>query len=201
MAFKKIESTASVFTYDGRAYVGEKVADYETATIESIVATFKFIGSTANGTTSWAGEDMSTEDYTDEAGNVLDSKVTAATNGIDLEIASTSHAQLKQWLGARDIDVTFTADDNFGVGTTAVGIGTVTSKTLPFGMIDKENKMAVIYPKALITGGITFSDGRFRIKLAVRAQAIESSTLDTQIWLEGEAKGNTEDEDTGSTGA
>ena len=187
MAFGQIESTAKTFTYNGKAYVGDAVTDYETATIGDITKTFKFIGAPSGDSTAWTGEDLSTEDWVDEAGNVLDSTITQATDGIELELASISKVQIMKWLDARAITHTFTSDENFATNTEVIGSDTIPTQILPFGMINQNKDIAIIWPKTLITGGITFSDKRFKLKLAFKPQSISNDNLKTRMFLYGDA--------------
>lgn len=187
MAITRLEGTTTPFIYNGKVFVGTAVSNYETATIGDIAATFQFVGDISEGSTSWTGDDLSFDDWKNEAGGIIYSKKTDATYGFDIEIASLSSAQLKKWLGALDISYTFESDDNFATGTKVVGTASIPVQTLPAGVLNQEDNLALVFPKMTVSGGFTYSDNHFTLKLSFKAQEVNTINLKTAMVLYGAA--------------
>lgn len=187
MAITPIEGSSTTFIYDGIVVVGTKVANYETATIGDITKTFQGVGQISGDSTSWTGEAQSSDDWKDEGGNIIDSKITAATYGFDFELASVSKIQIQKWLDAKKITHTFDVDENYAVATETYGVSSVPTQILPMGILSSTKENSFIYPKASVSGGLTFANGRFTLKVSVKAQDINTDNLKTQMFLYGAA--------------
>ena len=61
------------------------------------------LGQIVQDSTSWEGEDVSTEQILDEQGNLITAKVTAGTLSFSFDIASTSANMMKKFMAAADI--------------------------------------------------------------------------------------------------
>ena len=156
------------------------------------------LGQIVQDSTSWEGEDVSTDQILDEQGNIITAKVTAGTLSFSFDIASTSAKMMNKFMAA-------TAVDNNGVGTlnlgtpaflassnptpSAVGFGVdLPVFTCPILVADQEKKRAWVYPKAKITSNLSYSDGLYRIHAVVLAEQVDTDYLKTGILLEGALK-------------
>lgn len=157
------------------------------------------LGQIVQDSTSWEGEDVSTDQILDEQGNLITAKVTAGTLSFSFDIASVSPDMMKKFMAAADI-----ASGNIGSPTwleaigsgsgdaiSAVGFGVdLPVFTAPILVADQEKKLAWVYPKAKITSNLAYSDGLYRIHAVVLAEQVDTQYLKTGILLKGALKYN-----------
>ena len=181
----KVDAATIPFVGQGDLIIFDAVSDYSTAKLADFANPVS-LGQIVQDSTSWEGEDISTDQILDEQGNVITAKVTAGTLGFSFDIASTSANMMKKFMAAADI-----ASGNIGspasiTTPTAVGFGVdLPVFTVPIMVVDEEKKRAWVYPKAKITSGITLSDGLYRIHAVVLAEQVDTAYLKTGILLEG----------------
>ena len=190
----KIDAATNPFVGQGDLIIFDPVQDYSSAKIADF-ANPKSLGQIVQESTSWEGEDVSTEQILDEQGNLITAKVTAGTLGFSFEIASTSDNMMKKFMAAADIPVAnlgspaFLEELTVGAGLKAVGFGVeLPVFTVPILVADQEKKRCFIYPKAKITSNLSLSEGMYRIKATVLAEQVDTAYLKTGILIEGKLK-------------
>lgn len=179
----KIDSATVPFVGQGDLIIFDAVQDYSSATLASFTNP-KSLGQIVQDSTSWEGEDVSTDEILDEQGNLITAKVTAGTLSFSFDIASTSADMMKKFMAAANLSVgspTYLAS-----GSTAVGFGVdLPVFTVPILVADQEKKRAWVYPKAKITSNLSLSDGLYRIHAVVLAEQVDTANLKTGILIEG----------------
>ncbi len=179
----KIDAATVPFVGQGDLIIFDPVSDYFAATLASFTNP-KSLGQIVQDSTSWEGEDVSTDQILDEQGNLITAKVTAGTLSFSFDIASTSANMMKKFMAAADITVGSPA--YVAASSTAVGFGVdLPVFTVPILVADQEKKRAWIYPKAKITSNLSLSDGLYRIHAVVLAEQVDTANLKTGILLEG----------------
>lgn len=185
----KIDPATAPFVGQGDLIIFDAVSDYSTAKLADF-ANPKSLGQIVQDSTSWEGEDVSTDQILDEQGNIITARVTAGTLAFSFDIASTSAAMMKTFMAAADISAADLGSPNFLDGAaTAVGFGVdLPVFTVPILVADQEKKRAWVYPKAKITSNLSLSDGLYRIHAVVLAEQVDTQYLKTGILLEGNLK-------------
>lgn len=185
----KIDAATVPFVGQGDLIIFDAVSDYSAATLASFTNP-KSLGQIVQDSTSWEGEDVSTDQILDEQGNLITAKVTAGTLSFSFDIASTSANMMKKFMAAADITVGSPA--YLAASSTAVGFGVdLPVFTVPILVADQEKKRAWVYPKAKITSNLSLSDGLYRIHAVVLAEQVDTANLKTGILLEGALVYNT----------
>lgn len=180
----KIDAATVPFVGQGDLIIFDAISDYSTATLATF-ANPKSLGQIVQDSTSWEGEDVSTDQILDEQGNLITAKVTAGTLSFSFDIASTSANMMKKFMAAADITVG--SPSYLAASSTAVGFGVeLPVFTVPILVADQEKKRAWVYPKAKITSNLSLSDGLYRIHAVVLAEQVDTTNLKTGILLEGE---------------
>lgn len=185
----KIDAATVPFVGQGDLIIFDAVADYSSAKLADF-ANPKSLGQIVQDSTSWEGEDVSTDQILDEQGNLITAKVTAGTLSFSFDIASTSAAMMKKFMKAADISAANLGSPAFlGDTISAVGFGVdLPVFTVPILVADQEKKRAWVYPKAKITSNLSLSDGLYRIHAVVLAEQVDTAYLKTGILLEGQLK-------------
>lgn len=188
----KIDAATAPFVGQGDLIIFAAVSDYSTAKLSDFTSP-QSLGQIVQDSTSWEGEDVSTDQILDEQGNLITAKVTAGTLSFSFDIASTSANMMKKFMAAADI-----SSANLGSPTwlessnptpAAVGFGVeLPVFTVPILVADQEKKRAWVYPKAKITSNLAYSDGLYRIHAVVLAEQVDTAYLKTGILLEGALK-------------
>ena len=188
----KVDAATAPFVGQGDLIIFAAIADYSTAKLSDF-STPQSLGQIVQDSTSWEGEDVSTDQILDEQGNIITAKVTAGTLSFSFDIASTSANMMKKFMAAADI-----ASGNLGSPTwlessnpsvSAVGFGVeLPVFTVPILVADQEKMRAWVYPKAKITSNLSYSDGLYRIHAVALAEQVDTAYLKTAILLEGKLK-------------
>lgn len=179
----KIDAATVPFVGQGDLIIFDAISDYSAATLATF-ANPKSLGQIVQDSTSWEGEDVSTDQILDEQGNLITAKVTAGTLSFSFDIASTSANMMKKFMAAADITVG--SPSYLAASSTAVGFGVeLPVFTVPILVADQEKKRAWVYPKAKITSNLSLSDGLYRIHAVVLAEQVDTANLKTGILLEG----------------
>lgn len=182
----KIDAATVPFVGQGDLIIFKAISDYSAATLASFEEP-QSLGQIVQDSTSWEGEDVSTDQILDEQGNLITAKVTAGTLSFSFDIASTSANMMEKFMKATNISVGSPA--YLGANATAVGFGVeLPVVTLPILVADQEKKRAWVYPKAKITSNLSLSDGLYRIHCVVLAEQVDTANLKTGILLEGTLK-------------
>lgn len=159
---------------------------YENAKLSDFASPVS-LGQIVQDSTSWEGEDVSTDQILDEQGNLITAKVTAGTLSFSFDIASTSANMMKKFMAAADISSANLGSPSFlSASPTAVGFGVdLPVFTCPILVADQEKKRAWVYPKAKITSNLAYSDGLYRIHAVVLAEQVDTAYLKTGMLIEG----------------
>lgn len=184
----QLEGTAKTFSYNGLIAFGTAVADYSTATADTIMKTMKGVGAIPDGSTEWTGEAASMENWLDEAGHLLDVTVGDGTLGFSFEIASTSKEQLERWMGITPLTEEWetSKDDIVKTGATLYGTSEFPIQTLPGLIISQDKMQAFLFPKMQVVGGITYADKKFRLSISAMALYIKTEHLRKFMKIDGE---------------
>lgn len=179
----KIDAATAPFVGQGDLIIFDAVSDYSSATLASFTNP-KSLGQIVQDSTSWEGEDVSTDEILDEQGNLITARVTAGTLSFSFDIASTSAAMMKKFMAAAD--VTVGSPTWLAASSTAVGFGVdLPVFTVPILVADQEKKRAWVYPKAKITSNLSLADGMYRIHAVVLAEQVDTTNLKTGMLIEG----------------
>ena len=183
----KIDAATVPFVGQGDLIIFNAIADYSTAKLSDF-ANPRSLGQIVQDSTSWEGEDVSTDQILDEQGNLITAKVTAGTLSFSFDIASTSPAMMKLFMAATDpmSSASIGSPTWLAANPTAVGFGVdLPVFTVPILVADQEKKRAWVYPKAKITSNLSLSDGLYRIHAVVLAEQVDTSYLKTAMLIEG----------------
>lgn len=185
----KIDAATAPFVGQGDLIIFAPIADYSSAKLSDFSSP-QSLGQIVQDSTSWEGEDVSTDQILDEQGNLITAKVTAGTLSFSFDIASTSANMMKKFMAAADISTVNLGSPSWLTGSnptpSAVGFGVdLPVFTVPVLVADQEKKRAWVYPKAKITSNIAYSDGLYRIHAVVLAEQVDTAYLKTGILLEG----------------
>ena len=188
----KIDAATAPFVGQGDLIIFGAVSDYSSAKLSDFSSP-QSLGQIVQDSTSWEGEDVSTDQILDEQGNLITAKVTAGTLSFSFDIASTSANMMKKFMAAADISAANLGNPSWLTGSnpapSAVGFGVnLPVFTVPILVADQEKKRAWVYPKAKITSNLAYSDGLYRIHAVVLAEQVDTAYLKTAILLEGALK-------------
>ena len=149
----------------------------------------KSLGQIVQDSSSWEGEDASTEEIRDEQGNIITVKPIAGTLGYSIDIASTSSAMLGKFMKAVSLDATAIGAASaawVANAATAAGFGVdIPVVELPILWANDAKTRALFFPKAKITSNFAYADGLFRIHAVVVAEQVNTSHLKTAMVIEG----------------
>lgn len=187
MAIAKLDSSPKLFEGQGDLVVFAPISDYTSKTLANL-SDPKSLGQIVQDSTTWEGEDVSTDQILDEQGNVITAHVTAGTLGFSFDIASTSLTMVKNFLAGTDAieNVTFAGlETGTGEALQAAGFGVdLPVQTRPIAVIDSERGRAWVYPKAKITSNLALADGLYRIHAVVVAEQVDQPSLKTAMIVE-----------------
>ena len=188
----KIDAATVPFVGQGDLIIFAAVADYSSAKLSDFSSP-QSLGQIVQDSTSWEGEDVSTDQILDEQGNLITAKVTAGTLSFSFDIASTSANMMKKFMAAADISSANIGSpawlESSNPSVSAVGFGVdLPVFTVPILVADQEKLRAWVYPKAKITSNLSYSDGLYRIHAVVLAEQVDTAYLKTGILLEGKLK-------------
>lgn len=188
----KIDAATVPFVGQGDLIIFDAVSNYASAKLADFTNP-KSLGQIVQDSTSWEGEDVSTDQILDEQGNLITAKVTAGTLSFSFDIASTSANMMKKFMAAADISSANLGTPSFlntsNPVPSAVGFGVeLPVFTVPILVADQEKKRAWVYPKAKITSNLSLSDGLYRIHAVVLAEQVDTAYLKTGILIEGALK-------------
>lgn len=187
MAVTKLDSSPKLFEGQGDLVIFAEITDYTNKTLANLTSPTS-LGQIVQDSTTWEGEDVSTDQILDEQGNVITAHVTAGTLGFSFDIASTSSTMITTFLKGAAISEAGNLDL---FGTTAEATGTVTGFgvelpvfTRPIAILNSEKNRAWIYPKAKITSNLALSDGLYRIHAVVVAEQVDQLKMKTGMVVE-----------------
>lgn len=180
MAGIKHEVMSTVFVGQSDIVVFDEVADYKTATFDSITAAGGSVGQVSGDSSEYAGEDAETENWVDEQGDIITSTTTAGTVAIRFNMADLSADNIAKFLKGTKLE---------GLTSTllkevknAVGFGVdLPVMTRPIGWFNDEANRALFLPKAKIVSSLGTDGKRFTINATATAEYINNATLKTAM--------------------
>lgn len=187
MAITKFDSNPTLFAGQGDLLIFDAIEDYTGKTLADLQNPLS-LGQIVQDSTSWDGDDVSTDEIKDEQGNLITARVTAGTLAFSFEIASTSQTMINKFLKGAAIDPVANTALLSGNGTPSkvTGFGTALPVfTAPIAVVNDEQNRAWVYPKAKITSNLSLSDGLWRIKATVLAESVDQAGLKTGMVIEG----------------
>lgn len=187
MAVTKLDTNPKLFEGQGDLVIFSAIDDYTNKTLAALVNPTS-LGQIVQDSTTWEGEDVSTDQILDEQGNVITAHVTAGTLGFSFDIASTSATMIETFLKGANISNPGNLD-LFGSEAEAVGGATgfgveIPVVTRPIAVVNSEKNRAWIYPKAKITANLALADGLYRIHAVVVAEQVDQPALKTGMVVE-----------------
>lgn len=187
MAVSKLDTNPKLFEGQGDLVVFKPISDYTGADLTELEEP-KSLGQIVQDSTTWEGEDVSTDEILDEQGNVITAHVTAGTLGFSFDIASTSPDMVKAFLAGTTLSHAETLDlfgDTAAAPSDVTGFGVdIPVVTRPIAVVNSEKNRAWIYPKAKITANLALSDGLYRIHAVVVAEQVDQPKLKTAMIVE-----------------
>ncbi len=187
MAVTKLDTNPKLFEGQGDLVIFSEISDYTNKTLAALVSPTS-LGQIVQDSTTWEGEDVSTDQILDEQGNVITAHVTAGTLGFSFDIASTSPKMVETFLKGAEIETPGNLD-LFGSSAEATGdvygFGVdIPVITRPIAVLNSEKSRAWIYPKAKITANLALADGLYRIHAVVVAEQVDQPKLKTGMIVE-----------------
>jgi len=150
----------------------------------------KSLGQIVQDSSTWEGEDASTEEIRDEQGNTITVKPIAGTLGYSIDIASTSAKMLQKFMKAIELNAeAIGAAEALWMANTASAVGfgvDIPVVEIPILWINDTKTRSLFFPKAKITSNFAYTDGLFRIHATVVAENVNTSHLKTAMVIEGE---------------
>lgn len=182
MAYKKFEAATGVFAGQGDLGMFDKVDNYDAATFATLANPQSF-GQVVQDSSSFEGEEPEVNSILDEQGNTITATTTAGTVAFSFDIASTSLKMVKEFLNGVDIE----SLENEAVGQNIKGVGfgvELPVQTRPIYWLNDEKNKMWLYPKAKMTGSLTYEDGLWRVHIAATCEFLDTQSLKTVMLLE-----------------
>lgn len=175
-AIVPFEAAGKLFAGQGDLVIFDAISDYSGKSLADF-SNPKSLGQIVQDSTTWEGEDVSTDQILDEQGNLITARVTAGTLGFSFDIASTSASMVETFLNGQSVTTPGNPGTMFDVpdggSVSAKGFGTeLPVITRPIAVINDEKNRAWVYPKAKITANLAYSDGLYRIHAVVLAEQV-----------------------------
>lgn len=182
MAFDKFEQATGVFAGQGDLGMFDKISDYDSAEF-STLANPKSFGQVVQDSSSFEGEDPEVNSILDEQGNTITATTTAGTVAFSFDLASTSLKSIKEFLNGVDLQ----SLENNAIGSNIKGVGFMVDlpvQTRPIYWLNDEKNKMWLYPKAKMTGSLTYDEGLWRIHIAATCEYLDTTSLKTVMYLE-----------------
>ncbi|WP_300905706.1 hypothetical protein [uncultured Bacteroides sp.] len=180
MAGIKNEIMSTVFVGQSDIVVFDEVSDYKTATFSTVTAAGESVGQVSGDSSEYAGEDVETENWVDEQGDIITSTTKAGTVAIKFNMADMSADKIATFLKGTKLEgLTSTLLSEV---KNAVGFGVdLPVMTRPLGWFNDEANRCLFLPKAKIVSSLSYDSGRFTINATATAEYINNATLKTAM--------------------
>ena len=173
------------FDGQGCLIIFEEVADYDKATVSSIVGNGVDLGQILNGSSEWTGEEASFDNVTDEQGDVIVPRPTAGTYGFDFFMADFSSEKMKTFMHGREISLTGMDETAFKGATTATAVGEqIAVIERPIAWVNSTLKKAVFFPKARIATSVGYQENIMGLAATCVAQDCNTTNLGTMMFID-----------------
>ncbi len=145
------------------------------------------LGQVVEDSTSWEGDDPSTDTIKDEQGDPIVSTVTGGTYAFSCDIADLSEDMAIKIMKAAKVTTpgTSTSFDNV---SSLVKMVELPVQTAPIAIINDEANKFILMPKAKIVGNLTLDSKLWRLHLLATAEFIDTPTLGTIMLGKGTPK-------------
>ena len=181
----KVSSVAEYFVGLGDHIICDAVADYATADLSDFVNP-KSLGNILDGSTSYTGEAVSTEDWNNEQGIAVTSTTSGGSISYEFSTQDFTSEILTLLMGAESISVTGVAYAS--TATTALGFGHKSNViTRPLMFLDETKTHFLIIPKAKISASLGMDGKSHVINCVVTAEKIDTANLKTVMWVDAPA--------------
>lgn len=186
MAGIKKAAVTEVFNGQSDIVIFDEVTDYNTATFTSVTSSGLSLGQIVGDTTSWDGEDPTTDNIVDEQGGIIIAAATAGTYAFSCDVASTSKAMQTLLLKAKEVSEPGTSASFSEVSelTKAVDLPVITR---PIAIVNDEGNKFILFPKAKIVGSLKLDSKLWRIHISATAELVDTATLGTFMMGKGKA--------------
>lgn len=186
MAIKK-DIVTSVFVGQSDIIVFDEVADYSNATFATVTASGESVGQVSGDSSEYVGEDVETENWTDEQGNVITSNSKNGTIAIRFSMADLSADKVETYL--KGTKLTGLTSENFETIQNAVGFGIdLPVMTRPILWVNDEANRCLFLPKAKLVSALAYDSGRFVLTTTATAENVNLATLKTAMLFDAAPK-------------
>lgn len=148
------------------------------------------LGQVVEDSTSWEGDDPSTDTIKDEQGDPIVSTVTGGTYAFSCDIADLSEDMAIKIMKAAKV-TTPGSSTSFDNVTSLVKMVELPVQTAPIAIINDEANKFILMPKAKIVGNLTLDSKLWRLHLLATAEFIDTPTLGTIMLGKGTPKEET----------
>lgn len=183
----KIDASTVKFIGQSDIVIFPEVANYDEATLATILSGGQSLGQIDGDSTEWTGEEASMENRVDEQGDIISTTTTKGTLSWSADVASTSQKMMELFLKGKKVEVPSggTLGDFTEVKSiTKLGID-LPVMTRPIAIINDEANRIVLFPKAKILGDPRIEDKMLVINLSVTAEYIDHGDLGTAVVIDG----------------
>lgn len=185
MAISKIDTVGDFFVGQGDVIIFDEIANYATAKL-STLANPKSVGDVHLDSTNFTGDAPTITPLQNEQGQAYYTTVTEGTFGFEIFIPSTSEEMIEEFMMGEEISDTFTGDNGFASGTTAIGaMHKSTAQERPIMIVNDKKNRALVVPKAMIVASPSMQDKVSGILVSVTAQKLDTESLKTLVWTKG----------------
>ena len=152
--------------------------------LADVTASGMSLGQVVEDSTSWEGEDPSTDSIKDEQGDIIVSTVTAGTYGFSCDIADVSEEMAVAVMKAAKVQ---TPGTSTGIGSLSNVLKFVELPitTRPIAIFNDEANKWILLPKAKIVGNLTLDSKLWRIHINATAEYINTDTCGTFMMGKG----------------
>lgn len=180
-----VSSVAEYFAGLGDHIIADAVSDYSSATIGDFT-NLKSFGNILDGSTSYTGEAVSTEEWKNEQGIAVTTVTSGGSISYEFSCQDFTSEMATLLLGATSIDVAEVA--YAPTATKAYGFGHVSNViTRPVMFLDETKTHFLIIPKAKISSSLGMDGKNHIIQCAITAEKVDTANLKTVMWVSAAA--------------
>lgn len=157
----------------------DEVTDYTKATFASLTAKGQSLGQIVEDSTTWEGDDPSTDAINDEQGDVITTTVSAGSYAFSCDVASTSSAVIETFMKGKKLSGSLTSTTITGVSD-VLKFGTeLPVITRPIAIFNDEANRWLLFPKAKIVANLTEDSKLWRVHITATAEYLDLPDLGT----------------------
>ena len=176
-----VSSVADYFVGLGDHIIADAVSDYATADLSDFTG-LKSIGNILGGSTSYTGEAVSTENWTNEQGIAITTTTSGGSIAYEFSCQDFTNEMLTLLMGAESIAVT--GVPYASTATAAYGFCHKSNViTRPLIFLDETKTHFLIIPKAKISTSLGMDGKNHVLTCAITAEKIDTANLKTVMWI------------------